>query len=52
MEIHLMGQLTLPHPRTYFSDQLGWCQHVLDILPHLQALDSRNLQGKLGIDQP
>jgi hypothetical protein len=47
--IRLMGSLELPHPRDTDLDEIR-VQHVLNLMPHLQKLDDRNLQGKLFSD--
>lgn len=47
--IRLMGSLELPHPRGAGLDETR-VQHVLNLMPHLQKLDGRNLRGKLFSD--
>jgi hypothetical protein len=44
--LRLMGSLELPHPRDAGLDE-ACVQHILNLIPHLQKLDGRNLQGKL-----
>lgn len=44
--ICLMGYLELLHPRNAGLDE-SHVQHVLSLIPHLQKLEGRNLQGKL-----
>jgi len=43
--IRLIGSLELPHPRDTGLDETR-VQHVLNLMPHLQELDDRNLRGK------
>jgi hypothetical protein len=45
-DIRLLEDLVLPHPRQHFLQEHGWTQRILDLLPHIHQLDSRDLRSE------
>lgn len=44
--IRLFGELVLPHPRQHFLKEDGWTQKILDLLPYISGLGSRDLRSE------